>query len=280
MTSEDDRTMDTRAVVDVVTKAFDTTLYQFSNCNPVSDKVVTSQERNELLRFQKRDNFSKRSDSEYKPSAIPTKEIIGKMTKDVLKDKIEASSPICIPTLKVHRVEEIHEDTEFQQSTSLGGSVGDSVYDSPTLPRPSNDFKHVMIKLRHTSDIQRIRSCENVGVHESSDGESCASSVDLSSSLPHTTSVVRKRRTVRFDEATITVAAELGESAARFRSRCRKKRNNNASCAARFGESRNISVLHDESLSPKNSPQLSRSSPDSGKSIFDVCNYSPYGRYT
>jgi len=84
---------------------------------------------------------------------------------------------------------------------------------------------------------------------------------------------------VRFDETTITVTADLGESAARFRSQWRKKRLQQLdSPSTRFGESKNISICHvDES--PVDSPILERAA-DKGKSIFDVCNYSSFGRYT
>ena len=83
---------------------------------------------------------------------------------------------------------------------------------------------------------------------------------------------------VHFDEATITVTADLGESAARFRSLFRKKRGLATLPCHRFGESKTITVHHEEEEDEIPSPQLDRK--EKNKSIFEVCNYSAYGRYT
>nr|CAB3261107.1 uncharacterized protein LOC100176702 [Phallusia mammillata] len=221
------------------------------------------------------------STSENSDSASSDLETDAKMTKDVLGDRLKASTPIAIPKLKVTSVQTANHDAPFRYTNrpeSPISSVGDTVYDSPTLPRPSKDFNHVMIKLKRNGPIQRVRSYDNVGIDDS-DSESGNSSINIpiSSSLPPTT--LRKgRRSVRFDETTITLTADLGESAARFRSQWRRKRAAAmGSPSMRFGESKNISVCHTED-NPIDSPLLERAS--NGKSIFDVCNYSSYGRYT
>ncbi|XP_076802978.1 uncharacterized protein LOC143446976 isoform X2 [Clavelina lepadiformis] len=230
--------------------------------------------------FEFEDNFDICDNTDSAP-ASSDQENEAKMTKDVMEDKLKSSKPINIPRVKITNVD-AHTDERKpirfpnRFTPSPPSSLGDTVYDSPTLPRPSNDFNHVMIKLRRRGDIDRVRSCETVD--DSSDGESCISSfraTPISMSVPER-SGQKGRRTVHFDETTITLTAELGESAARFRSQWRKKRATNNS--TRFGESKNISIYHDDNEMP--SPEPERANTSNGKSIFDICNYSSYGRYT
>ena len=67
---------------------------------------------------------------------------------------------------------------------SNSSSIGDSVYNSPKLPCPSDDFNHVMVNLQLHNDVKRTKSCNDVLLHES-DGECGGSLFPLSCSLPH-----------------------------------------------------------------------------------------------
>ena len=90
---------------------------------------------------------------------------------------------------------------------------------------------------------------------------------------------------VRFDETTITRAAELGESAARFRQIARDKRQRhnqlqNSPPQVSFGISKSISIWHDETLDNRtDSPtlnNLSQSPPEPNRSIFHLNSIQTY----
>lgn len=88
------------------------------------------------------------------------------------------------------------EDDFLSLRKSPPNSVGDSVYNSPSLPRASKDFDHIMIK--HRNEVQRVKSCEDPDFTDS-DADSRGSPFPLSCSLPNqpiSSSFKGRRRTV------------------------------------------------------------------------------------
>ncbi|XP_077966224.1 uncharacterized protein LOC120335969 isoform X2 [Styela clava] len=177
----------------------------------------------------------------------------------------------------------------FSERYSCIGSAGDIAYDSPKLPRPSNDFNNVMVKFR--GNVMNVaESCPTYGnrlispISPSHGSDTTLQILPLSSALSPNSGRRRPTRNVHFDETTITVTAEMGESAARFRSRWRQKNGLSSSPPIKFG-TKNIVVRHDELSSEQHVVESSckddkTNLTNRGKSIFDACNYSQYGRYT
>jgi len=165
----------------------------------------------------------------------------------------------------------------LQDDISPASSFGDS--GSPKMPPPSDDFSNALIKLRFGSNYcppnLEETYCSDDEFVTNYRGILSKSSFSSSISAPVSTSNTPKpRRTVRFDEATITNTAEFGETAARFRSLCIKKRNptnfeNKDLSTVSFGGSRNITITHqdldDHSLNQRSSFKQQRS-------IFDTCD--------
>lgn len=177
----------------------------------------------------------------------------------------------------------------------------------PKVPPPSHEFTDVLYKLRFgaSTDGATYNSDDEVTVNTTrhrcgiltnkKTGKAINSSATGSLSAPASnTNTPKQRRTVRFDEATITSTAEFGETAARFRSQSRKKRSTSSPPSEQqtpcFGGSRNITITHDDLINDvtvttptklMQHPKSVTSSSKNPRSIFDACDVFTYtGRFT